>query len=50
MPPSQAPELDNRKDGDRRQCAICAEGRKHSVSADKLWHWSLENPGIPPFK
>lgn len=49
MSKTQAAELDNRKDGNRAACPIC-NPRPDRVSMDRLWHWSLEHPGQPPFR
>lgn len=49
MMPTKVKELDNRKDGDRNACPICNPNPKR-VTMDRLWHWSLRNPGKKPFR
>lgn len=45
-----AKELDNRRDGDRRQCSSCNPRQKGVIRADRLWAWSLDHPGESPFR
>lgn len=47
MSRSIAKELDNRKDGDRNACPIC-NPKRDKISADRVWQWSLANPGKSP--
>ncbi len=34
--------------GDRRQCPVCTPKAKGRVSMDRVWRWSLDNPGRGP--
>lgn len=47
---AKAKELDNRREGDRRRCAVCNPRRSGQVRADALWVWSLAHPGEKPFR
>lgn len=48
--PTKVKELDNRKDGDRRQCNLCnPRKKKDEISANELWNrrfkgWRLKTP------
>jgi hypothetical protein len=42
--PAKAKELNNRREGDRRQCSTC-NPRPDRVPLWKVWAWSLAHPG-----
>jgi len=50
--PTKVKELNNRKEGDRRQCPICnpPDPKRGRISMSKLWAWSMHNPDKKPFR
>ena len=49
MGQARAKELPARRSGDRGACPLC-NLRLDRVPMDRLWAWSLENPGMSPFR
>jgi hypothetical protein len=49
MGQARAKELPTRRSGDRGGCSLC-NPRLDRVPMDRLWAWSLEHPGMSPFR
>lgn len=50
--PTKVKELNNRKEGDRRQCPICNHNfkKRGRITMSELWEWSMRNPELKPFR
>ena len=49
--PTKVQELRQDHRGDRRQCPLCSPPDPSKVvTADRLWAWSLANPGKAPLR
>lgn len=49
--PTKVQELRQDHRGDRRQCVLCnPPDPAKAVTMDRLWSWSMANPGESPFR